>query len=593
MAQLDSILEQASKVQKEYQEGLAYKKQMGFLTKWAEYERFKSGDQWPAPTENTKTLPRPVFNIIKQIENHKVASVMNENIKMVFSANEITDEEAEEYQAADLFTRYGDTTWELVKQQELNEEALESGANVGTGIWHYFYDTSKKGGNVLKYDGLICGEVIDPVNFFPGNPQNNNVQQQPYIIITYRDLVENVKKQAKDNGLSNEIISLIKPDSETVDQAYDMAQRELATDTKVTVLTKYWKENGTVHFCKVASGVVVKPKTNMNMKLYPLAVMQWERRKRSIFGIGDTEGLIPNQKAINFLMAMQLLSVQLTGWPKMIVDKNLVRQQITNTPGEVINVTSAQGQSVGNAIQYMTPGTFSHNAPELVDAFLSYSKEVAGANESMLGEQQTAQLNASAIMLLQKAAGVPLESIKRRFYQAMEDIGNIWAEMWKVYYNTDRMVTVKDDEGEEQTTVFNGQQNAEVDMRLKIDIGPSSSYSETLMMTSLDKLFDTQQITLDQYLRYAPKNVIPFKDRLLKEVQEQQEQQALMEQQQAEQQAQMEQEQMMMQEQEAQANAPHPFDQILAQLPQHEQQAFKKLPPEEQNAIMQQMMTPQ
>ncbi|MFY0760197.1 hypothetical protein AB1K32_15105 [Metabacillus dongyingensis] len=598
-----NLLELAASVEKQYKDGLAYKKQMNLLSNWAEYERFKAGDQWPAATDKTRNLPRPVFNIIKQVINHKVASVMNENIKMVFTAMD-AEEESFEYDGADKFTRYSETTWENVKQDQLNEEALESGATTGPCIWHYYWDTSKQGGNKLKYVGEIKGEVIDPVNFFPGNPQCTNIQDQPYLVITHRDLVENVRKHAEENGVSKELISLIKPDSDTEDQAYDMAKKELTEETKVTVLTKYWKENGIVYFQKVASGVVVKPKQQTGMKLYPIALMQWERRKRSIFGVSEVEGIIPNQKAINFLMAMQLLSVQLTGWPKLIVDKNMVKQQITNTPGEVINVTGMQGQSIANSISYMTPGAVSNNAPNLVESFLSYTREIAGANDNALGEQDAGQLNATAIMLLQKASGVPLESIKRRFYQAMEDIGLIWSEFWKVYHNTDRMVNLKDDEDEEYTDVFNGSQYQEVDMDLKIDIGPSSSYSETLMMTSLDKLFDTQQITLEDYLQFAPKNVIPFKDRLLKKVQERQEQEQMMMAQQQEQEAMMmqqqEQEMMGQQQMEEQqaaeeeaANAPHPFDQFLSTLPKHEQDQFRKLPPEEQNRIMQQTLAQQ
>lgn len=568
MEQQDKNIGQASIVQKQYKEGIAYKNQMGFLKKWAEYERFKAGDQWPPATEKTKTLPRPVFNIIKQIINHKVASVMNENIKMVFTAND-AEENTLEYDGADIFTRYADTTWEEVKQDQLNEEALENGATNGPCIWHYFWDTTKKGGNSLKYVGAIAGEVIDTVNFFAGNPQNAKVQEQPYIIITHRDLVGNVQEEARTNGVSPEIANLIKPDSDTEDQAYDMAKKELAEGDKVTVITKYWKElqvpevNPTVHFLKVAGNVVIKPKTNTRLSLYPVAVMQWERRKRSIYGVGDTEGLIPNQKAINFLLAMQLLSVQNTGWPKLIVDKKFVQQQITNAPGEVINISGHNG-SINNAISYLNPGNVSSNAPNLVDSFLSYTKEVAGANENALGEQSTSQLNATAIMLLQKAAGVPLESIKRRFYQAQEDIGLIWADFWKVYYNTDRKVSLKDDDGETYTDTFNGTQYKEVDMNLKIDIGPSSSYSESLMMTSLDKLFDGQHITLEDYLLFSPKNVIPFKDRLLKRIQERQEQ------------AKIQQDDM--------------FEQMLQQLPPEEQQAFLSAPPEVQEQIKAQLM---
>lgn len=238
---LDSALEAASAVENQYKEGLAYKKQMGYFTKWAEYERFKSGDQWPAATDKTKNLPRPVFNIIKQTINHKVASVMNENIKMVYSAQDVQEETdpttgeaipAPELEAADKFTRYSDTTWENVKQDQLNEEALEGGATTGPAIWHYYWDTSKSGGNRMKYIGEIAGEVIDPVNFFPGNPQNTRVQEQPYIIITHRDLVESVRELAKENGMSAEITSLIRPDSETEDQAYDMAKRSYPPTTK-------------------------------------------------------------------------------------------------------------------------------------------------------------------------------------------------------------------------------------------------------------------------------------------------------------------------------------------------------------------------
>jgi hypothetical protein len=595
----DSIMKEASVIDKQYTEGLQYKKQMGYLSKWAEAERFKAGDQWAKPTEKTKNLPRPVLNIIKQIENHKTSSVMNENIKMIFSASEVADEGSLEFETADLYTRYADTTWEEVKQQELNEEALECASNIGTGIWHYYFDASKSGGNKLKYQGKICGEIIDPVNFFPGNPQNRNVQQQPYNIITYRDLVSSVREETKNNGVSPEFVSMIRGDSDTQDQAYDLAKKELSQSDKVTVLVKYWKENGTVHFIKVASGLVIKPKTNTKLKLYPLIVMQWERRKQSIFGKGDTEELIPNQKSLNFIIAMQILSAQLTGFPKVIVDKSQVQHQITNAPGEIINVNSQNG-NVGNAVQYMNPANIATSSFNLVDSLLSKTKEISGANESALGENVGSQLNASAIMMLQKASSVPLESIKRRFYQAMEDVGNVWADMWRVYYNTDRLVTVKDNEGKLESRVFNGERNKDIDMIMKVDIGASSSYSETLMMTSLDKLFDMQQITLQQYLQYAPNNVIPFKDRLLKSIQQQQEEEAMIQEQQMQEQEmvnqQQQEEQMMMEQQkqaDEEANQPHPFDQILAQLPKHEQDAFRKLSPREQNAIMNQTLAPQ
>ena len=551
----------ASKVQREYQDGLSHKKQHDFFNKWAEFERFKAGEQWPRPTEKTKNLPRPVLNIIKQIINHKVASVMNENVRMVLSANDMAEEQVGE-EAADLFTKMADVTWEKLKQDQLNEEALESGATNGLAIWHYFWDGQIQGGNALKFLGDIRGEIIDSVNFFPGNPQNTKVEGQPYIIITYRDLVENVQRETDSNGIDNKI----KADSETNDEAYVMAKQELTEDSKVTVLVKYWKKDGEVHFMKTAAGCVVKEPTPMGIKRYPIAIMQWERRKKSIFGVSDVEGLIPNQKAINFLIAMNLLGIQNTGFPKILVNRNTVRQQITNVPGELIAVNGEGG--LNNHVQYLNPASMSSQSINLIDNFIQQTKDSAGANQSLLGEQQTSQLNASAIMLLQRASGVPLESIKRRFYQAIEDIGMIWLEFWKAYYNTTRMMVTEDEEGNPVQDTVNASDYSDIDFQLKIDIGASSVYSETLMMTSLDKLFDTGHITLKQYLQYVPKNVIPFKDRLMQDV--------------------LEQEQMMQQQQQQMQAAE--IEQLkmefLNQMTPEEQAQFKAMPPEQQNAMV-------
>jgi hypothetical protein len=603
----DNSMELAVQAQQQYKDGLAYKKQRGYLSNWAEYERFRAGDQWPKATQRTKDLPRPVFNVIDQIQGHKVSSVMNENIKMMFSAMESAPQtdpntgkpvEDPEIQAADLFTKYAEATWERIKQDDLNEEALDSASNTGTCVWHYYWDNSKKGGTKLKWIGQLEGETIDIVNFFPGNPQQRDVQKQPYNIITHRDEVSNIREEAKANKVSQELISLIVADKETEDQAYDLAKNEITSSSKATVLTKYWREkDGFIYFMKVCGNVVIKPATNTKRKLYPLEVMQWKRRKKSIFGVGDTEGLIPNQKSINFLIAMQILSVQNTGWPKMLIKKQFIKQNPTNTPGEILVDDGPPGSW---SAQYMNPGNISGHAQALVDSILTYTKEVSGANESSMGEQLTSQLNASAIMMLQKAAGIPIESIKRRFYQSMENIARIWIEFWVVNYNTTRMITLKDENQDPFTTEFNGSEYKDIEMEVKIDIGPSSSFSESLMMNSLDKLHDKGEINTIQYLKYVPNSVAPYKDRLIKELQQQQEmmqqQQAQQAQMQAEQQKMMQDQQMqqqMVQEQQQSQNEPHPFDQVLKQLPKHQQDQFKKLPPEEQNAVMNQVLAPQ
>ncbi|MFD1776657.1 portal protein [Paenibacillus rhizophilus] len=507
----------AGEMERQHKDGLSYKRKMGFLDKWPEYERFKAGDQWPPVTNRTKALPRPVFNLIKMIETHKVANVMSEQINMMFS-NEEMDETDPQSDVGDLFSRYASATWERIKQDELNEEGLDVAANTGTAIWHYYFDMSIKGGTQYPFIGEMVGEIIDPMNIFFGNPQQRNVQRQPYILISSREPVKSVREYAENNGMSKEMVSQIKPDKDTQDEGYDMAKDELNDEGKVTVLTRYWKEGGKVMFAKSASGLTIKKATETMLSLYPVAVMQWERRKKSIFGIGDTEGLIPNQKAINTLVAMQILSVQLTGWPKLLYKKGAIDpSKVTNAPGEMIEDHSPPGSE---GVKYMNPGNISAVAANLVESILMYTRQMTGADEAATGSAPSADLNATAIMLLQKASAIPIESIKRRFYRLVEDIGRIWEDIWKVKYNLPRQVTLKDDDGEEYPAMFDGSQYHGTELTLKIDVGPSSTYSESLMLSSLDKALDRGDITYEQYLKYAPRTVVPFRDRLMKEIEE-------------------------------------------------------------------------
>jgi hypothetical protein len=556
----------AGEMDKQYRDGLSYKRRMGFLDKWPEYERFKAGDQWPAATQRTKHLPRPVFNVIKMIETHKVATVMSEQIKMVYSAQEIVEDNQMDVDVGELFSRYSEATWERIKQDELNEEALDIAANTGTCVLHYYWDNDVKGGKRFAWIGEMEGEVIDPINVFFGNPQQRNVQKQPYVIISSREMVDTVKAYAESNEVSTAMRAQIKPDKETTDQGYDMAKVELNDTNKVTVLTRYWKSknkegNPIIMFAKTCCGITLKKPTDTGLSRYPLAVMQWERRKKSIFGIGDTEGLIPNQKAVNMLVAMQILSVQLTGWPKMVYKSQAIDpSKVTNAPGEMIEDRMPPGQ--GDGVKYLNPGAISSSAANLVEAILGYTRQMTGADEAATGSAPSAQLNATAIMLLQKAAAIPIESIKRRFYRLIEDVGRIWEDFFKVKYNLPRQVKLQDDDGEEYATMFDGSQYQDTELNLKIDVGPSSTYSESLVLSSLNDALNRGNITYEQFLKFAPRNVVPFRDRLMKELEEKK-------------------------------GIVGVIEQMIATMQPQEQEMFSSMPPEQQLQLVQQLMMQQ
>jgi DNA-binding ferritin-like protein (Dps family) len=114
----------------------------------------------------------------------------------------------------------------------------------------------------------------------------------------------------------------------------------------------------------------------------------------------------------------------------------------------------------------------------------------------------------------------------------MEEVGQIWLEFWTINYNTARLITVKDDLGNEVPMPFRGTDFKDIGLKLKLDIGASADYSETLVMSTLDKLFDKGSIDTKTYVELAPDSVMPFKQDLLKKLEqlqtEQMQQQQLM-----------------------------------------------------------------
>lgn len=521
------------KVWSEYQNGLAFQKSMKFNTKFPEYERFKQGDQWPQATERTKALPRPVFNIVKMFVTNKKSNVLNQNIKMVFSAaetgkNSTLGEEANIHltEGANMYTDFAYSLWNELDQDELNDICVEDAATNGTGFLHYYWDNDVKGGEIAPYKGALRGETIDALNIFVSNPQEKDIQKQQWVIISSRMELEAVKAMGEKNGLKGTALALIVPDDDVSEEGYDTAKLEQDGSKKVTVLTKYYrKKGGLVYFVKCVKGVVIQEETCLtphteenkmqNIKginLYPIAVFCWLQRKKCLWGYGEVEDIIPNQKSINFNVGMMLLSVQDNSWPKLIVKPGALRQNVTNMPGEILT----DHYTSGDGVKYMQPPNFNYMAINLVDKVLELSRLVSGVTEVATGEQLGANMAASAIIALQNQAKVPIDNIQRRFYRTIKQVGRIWEQFFKSYYSLERVITKDEINGGQSVVNFLGTAYSDVEMKLKIDVGASSTYSESLGMATLDKMYDKGDLSVDDYVELAPDNVMPFKETLKK-----------------------------------------------------------------------------
>ena len=534
---MNNEIELASKIWDEYQQGLNYFKKRGLDKEWEECEDFYEGNQWPQATKRTKAMPRPVINVCAMIADNKKAGILSGNLKMIYQPAEMFGDMLEKAeQGADMFTRFADYVSKELKQTKLDDEAQSYATQLGTYIYHYYWDTTISGGMQTPYVGGLRAEMIHPKNCIVHNPMEYDIQKQKYVIIASCEPLESVRKLAKKNGIKT--WDLIGKDT-------DMDDTEDLEISVCTVLTKYYRENGKVVWVKsTKESLVTNPtywqpdsgkvkveelKTDeeevaepdkgkkevdgyFRKQLYPIVFKWHKKRKNCAYGLGEIIQSIPNNKAINFSLGMMLLSVQQTAWPKMIQKMGaLANQQITNEPGEIVT-DNTKGQGWG--VKYLeTPG-FNSQTLLLTDKIIDLTRTTTGSTEVVTGEVLGANMAASAIIALQNQAKKPIEMYQKQMAKTYEDIGKIYEQFFKYYYNDGRMFSYTDDDNNQYVAQMYGSDYQDVDFSLSIEVGQAGTYSDSLTVSLLDNLVGTQTIDMDDYIELYPDNIMTFKPKL-------------------------------------------------------------------------------
>lgn len=500
-----------------YEKGKEYNYSLDLYNKVASNERFYRGDQWEGI--NSNGLPKPTFNIFKRIINYYTSNLLSSSVSMRFSyaspfgsGNAISADEAAAY--AELLNGICWTRWEKLKMDSLLLDALTDGAISGDAIAYTYWDKSVRTGQ--PYSGDFRTVLVDNTNVFFGDPNMRDPQKQPYILISMRENVSELQKAARKAGLSEDVVRKIVPDSDNTTQSGDMAKKEIES-TKCISLIRLWKdENGHVLFRKSVRSAVLTDTTDTGLTLYPICVFNWTKVKNSWHGEAVATGLIENQIFLNKGFAMVMKHMMDTAFSKVIYDGTLI-DEWSNKVGEAIRVDGP----VGDVVRIISPGAMQSGMLDVLQLALTNTKECLGATDAALGDVKPT--NTSAILALQQAATLPLENIKRQFYQFVEDIGTVWLDFIFAYYSDDRLVYIPEGDGGRYAALKLGKaRNALFDCR--IDVGAVNYWSEISCLSTLDNLLTNGYISTLQYLERVPDNLIPKKKALMEEIRLQQEQ---------------------------------------------------------------------
>lgn len=479
-------------------------------------ERLFAGDAWHGV--QAAGLPKPNFGVGKRIINHFVSSIMAQRItSTVRGINISKDGDTPTEVLAREVTRFANdaipVVWERNKMDTLLRQALFDAAITGDACVYCWLDMTKNTRNKMETDGEIAVELIDATNVHFGNPNDARVQPQPYILLSYRDTVGNLKRKAKAAGAKKSVIDRIVGDSDTDYQAGDRYEYEVeASDdnAKATACIRLWKEDvdGELHVFKREStkDVVFIEKTDTLLRLYPVSWMNWDSRKGSFHGQSPITGLAPNWHFINKLFAMMGMSLMNTAFPRLVYDKTRISAP-TNAVGQMYGVNG----EVNGAMTYLNGAQQSGNVMSSIDAAIKYTKDMLGASDAFMGDIRPE--NKSAIIAVTKNAAIPLENVKANLYQMVEDMVLVWLDMMRAYYGTRGVV--RQELGMEVKKQFDFSALGSYDLCVHVDVGASSYWSEIGMLQTLDTLLQQKLISPELYIELIPDTVLNGKQKIV------------------------------------------------------------------------------
>lgn len=521
-----------------YRDAIAYQNAIGLPTTIPECVRFYEGDQWAKPTKDTKFFPRPVVNIVEMNCNNKKSQVLSSPIKIVYKCDDPNVD-------VEKFNRFAEYQQARLKQDEMNNKAVLDGIIKGSWCQYFYWDK-----DIVGIDGLIEGDIasqlIDPTNVLFADPSEKDVQKQEWVMIVSRENVEKLREIA-DEGVDKTKIT---------DDDSDSIYHEVESDTTkyATVLTRFFRHEGEVYFERATKAIIfnearpftpnVKKYKNaiegkkdeeekeepsskyirkQKANVYPIVFKSWKNRDKSIYGRGEVETIIPNQKAINWTLGLQILMAQNEGMSPIIVSPDALRgQKITNKPGQVITDYS----KTGNGIRFASKQGMTQASVNLVDKIADLTRVAIGSSEVMNGEIISAGMSGAAIAQLQAQALKPIEDLQKNFWRGMEEVGEILEQFMRFFYKDKKFqYKDKDKDGELKADEFSSDDYHNVHFDVVAEAVAGTVMSDVADINILDGLFAKGSISLKTYIKCYPDNAIANREKLLEYIDSEEESQ--------------------------------------------------------------------
>lgn len=557
-----SEMPQSTKFWRRYEKGKDYLDLKNLVNRSNQCWNFYLGKQWEGIEADGEELP--FLNFIHPNILRKVTTIYTNRMAVNYSDMEGRSDLQPIYERlSQMFS----AKWEKANEDTLCRRAVKHGGITGDGI-QYFPTGDVEDVQILNCTDVLYGDESEP-----------NIQRQPYIIIQERRSVAEVKEMARQNGISEEQIALITPDRDTEYTIYniDEVEDEGSSDSmKVTLITHFEKkrekvtkmvyedaedeegntsrvgtlvedgERDVVYVAKCTKNAMVEEerpikntpsqlqqlqgKQGRALSLYPIVKFSWEEAPNDARGVSQVEGLIPNQILINKTLARRSMVTQLEAYPRMAYDETMISNpEDLMKVGVPIAVSSGGAQSVNQALSFLSPAQFSGEPKQLTDDLLEITQELSGSGDTTMGNIDLQRVAASAIVAVNDQAQSMHDDTVANLQLFVEDLANLWVELWQVFSPNGMTVVMKQTVDEPVIDPMTGMpaidpmtgqpqtQSREIDVPLeisaeeldqikpltRIDVTKDNSFTREAQQNVIDGLLEKGLITLEEWCELA------------------------------------------------------------------------------------------
>ena len=467
-----------------YEKGRNFNRMMGVYTDTDRNYRMYNGNQWDrAKLGDVEPVQK---NFIKPVVKYKIGVVHDNLYAINYSSENFENREFREQAEliCEMLNRRAGKVWDREQMDIKGRTVTKDAAINDEGIIYLNYNEETGDPEV---------EVIKKNDIYYGNENDSDIQEQPYILIRKRMPIANAVELALRAGLSEEKAKLIVGDNDTFEESGEASKYEI--DNMCTVVTKFYKEEGTVHFAMATRYVDIKEDRDSGLTLYPIAHYTWEEKEGSARGEGEVRYLIPNQIEVNKTEMRRVLTVKLQAYPTKVVDVAKVQnpQAITQVGG-VIKTNGQPVDDVNKIIGTLHPATMSPDVKQLQEDLIQVTRELAGAGDVVTGSVNPEQASGRAILAVQQAAQAPMTEQKMLYKAFIEDLARIMLDMWTVY-SEDGMTLEQEytdpETGETGVELVDIPQTAlqALQASVKVDITPKSAFDKYAQELSIENMF--------------------------------------------------------------------------------------------------------